>query len=170
MAVVAAIAATVPAEARGQGSRPVDGTYVFAGDATQRESHRRSIEAAVRQVNVFLQPVARSNLLRYLKIPPSVIFRSSGNQMTIAVPPYPPRASRLDGSELVYDATNGASASLRREVQGSDIVETVTQNGVTRVIRYTFDRARETVTMHWSISVPRYFRTPIRFDLTYRRA
>jgi len=167
--IVITCLSSLPATAQAQLDDRVDGTFVYAGGEVQSAAHAMSLERAAEELNPLIRPIGLRALRRHLKIARFVSFKSSGDHLTITLDPFPARRSKLDGTASTFLAINGKNSSIRRVVRGRTVIETLASDRVRRVISYGFDESFDRVTLAWNVSLPRYFKAPIRFRLSYRR-
>jgi len=164
-----AVIAAAPLDAWAQAGEGFDGTYLFSGSEAERSAHDRALEKALEKARPVTRPVVGPILRKYLCVPRSVVFRTRGDLLSIALDPYPAREGRLDGTVSHFKNNLGQRVSLRRVVEGSTIVESVKQGKNVRLIRYDFAPGRERLTISWSVSIPAHLESPIRYSLTFTR-
>lgn len=158
-----------PTEAYAQLDSSIDGTYFFVGGNVQRQAHQKVLEAAVHELSPILRPVGRGVLKRYLEIPRFIAFNTHGDFLDIAVDPYPPRRSKLDGIPTSLDTVSDDPSTITRSVKGLVITERIITGKNRRAITYRFHEDNERLTLGWHVTIPRYFSQPIRYKLSYRR-
>jgi hypothetical protein len=167
--VIALIGLAMPSIAQAQLGPQIDGRYLYVGGETERVALRRALDQAAAQLNVFIRPAGRSALRRNLTVPSEVVLATTGDELAIAIHPFPPRRSKLDGTATRFRNSRSRNNVMRRSVQGTAIVETVVMGRITRQIRYSFGADRRRLTMAWQLAIPQYFSRPIRFALSYAR-
>jgi len=166
-AVLIAFAFAVPAEGRAQTSASLDGTYTY--DAAASDNLNQAIDAAVRDMNFALRPVARGRLRKTNQ--PYQRLRISQDAQQVSVV--------MDGRDAIVTPANGTVVDWTREDGEKLKVSTEWKNGALeqtfmaedgqRVNAYTVNDDGRTLTLRVTVTSPR-LKQPLTYRLVYRRA
>ncbi len=166
-AVLLAFAFAAPAEGRAQANASLEGTFTY--DAAASDNLNQAIDAAVRDMNFALRPVARGRLRRTNQ--PYQRLRISHDAQQVSVV--------MDGRDAIVTPANGTPVDWTREDGEKLKVSTEWENGTLeqtfraedgqRVNTYSVSGDGRTLTLQVTVTSPR-LKKPLTYKLVYSRA
>jgi hypothetical protein len=163
------LAAMTPAVSQAGLPLQAEVTYVFVGGLEESNDVTRRIEGVVLLMNRFFGAIARRQLPRVCKVPPRVAFVRRQDELTIDLPPWPPRTTPIDNSPRTFRTSTGKRVRFRRVLRGNTIRETATVGRSRRVLVYSFSDDATRLRLHWRVEYPGVLPEAVTYALSYRR-
>jgi hypothetical protein len=146
------------------------GTYLFVGSPAQVQQVTQNIDRALSQLSPLFRPLARHKLRQVCQVPSRVTFAMRRDQLTVDMPPWPPRTTTLDNRPTRFRNAAGQQTRMQRLVRGQTIREVSRVGGGHRTLTYAFSHSGRDLNLHWQVGHRPMLPAPVTFALSYRRA
>lgn len=162
-----ALALVVPDAGSAQGNASLNGTFTY--DAAASDNINQAIDAAVRDMNFAMRPIARGRLRKTNQPYQRVQISHTAQQVSVTTDGRPAIVSPANGTPVDWTREDGEKLKVSTEWENGTLEQTFQAEDGRRVNAYSVSADGRTMTMNVTVSSPR-LKKPLTYKLVYRRA
>lgn len=166
-AALLALAVVAPAGSAAQGAASLNGTFTY--DAAASENINAAIDAAVRDMNFAMRPVARGRLRKTNQPYQRVQISHNPQQVSVVTDGRAAIVSPANGSPIDWTREDGEKLKVSTEWENGVLEQTFKAEDGQRVNAYSVSPDGRTMTMQVTVTSPR-LKKPLTYKLVYNRA
>lgn len=167
-ATLTAAVLALAAPAAAQDLTRFTGSYVYAGDETQRQARLDAIEATVQQMPKLVRGFARGRIDKATPPPERYVLEVADGEITIGHAAGSGVTTTLDGDGAVVEGDGGAELTVTRTKQGDCIRHHGEQHNGSGTDVFCLSGDGKTLTVTVTIG-SNQLPAPITYELTYSR-
>jgi hypothetical protein len=166
-AALLALALVAPAPGSAQGAASLNGTFTY--NASASDNINAAIDAAVRDMNFALRPIARGRLRKTNQPYQRLQISHTPQQVSVVTDTRRPIVSPANGTPVDWTREDGEKLKVSTVWQGSTLEQTFKAEDGQRVNDYSVSSDGRTLTMRVTVTSPR-LKKPLTYKLVYNRA
>lgn len=166
-AALLALALVAPAPGSAQGAASLNGTFTY--DSGASDNINSAIDAAVRDMNFALRPIARGRLRKTNQPYKRLTISHNAQQVSVVTDDRRPIVSPANGTPVDWTREDGEKLKVSTEWENGTLEQTFKAEDGQRVNAYTMSADGRTLTMNVVITSPR-LKKPLTYKMIYRKA
>jgi hypothetical protein len=166
-AALLALALVAPAPGSAQGAASLNGTFTY--DAAASDNINSAIDAAVRDMNFALRPIARGRLRKTNQPYKRLTISHTAQQVSVVTDDRRPIVSPANGTPVDWTREDGEKLKVSTEWENGTLEQTFKAEDGQRVNAYTMSADGRTLNMNVTITSPR-LKKPLTYKMVYRKA
>jgi hypothetical protein len=166
-AALLALALVAPAPGSAQGAASLNGTFTY--DAAASDNINSAIDAAVRDMNFAMRPIARGRLRKTNQPYQRVTISHNAQQVSVVTDGRRPIVSPANGTPVDWTREDGEKLKVSTEWENGTLEQTFKAEDGQRVNAYMMSADGRTLTMNVTITSPR-LKKPLTYKMIYRKA
>lgn len=166
-AALLALAVVAPAGSAAQGNASLNGTFTY--NAAASDNLNTAIDAAVRDMNFAIRPVARGRLRKTNQPYQRVQISHNAQQVSVVTDGRAAIVSPANGTPVDWTREDGERLKVSTEWENGVLEQTFKAEDGQRVNAYSISPDGRTMTMQVTVTSPR-LRKPLTYKLVYNRA
>ena len=166
-AAALALVLVAPAPGSAQGNASLEGTFTY--NASASDNINAAIDAAVRDMNFALRPIARGRLRKTNAPYQRLQISHTAQQVTVTTDGRRPIVSPANGTPVDWTREDGEKLKVSTEWENGTLEQTFKAEDGQRVNAYSVSPDGRTMTMRVTITSPR-LKKPLTYKLVYNRA
>lgn len=166
-AALLALALVTPAPGSAQGAASLNGTFTY--NASASDNINAAIDAAVRDMNFALRPIARGRLRKTNQPYQRLQILHTAQQVTVTSDGRSPIRSPANGTPVDWTREDGEKLKVSTEWENGTLEQTFKAEDGQRVNAYSVSADGRTLTMRVTVTSPR-LKKPLVYNLKYNRA
>lgn len=166
-AALLAVVLVAPAPGSAQGVAALDGTFTY--NAAASDNINAAIDAAVRDMNFALRPIARGRLRKTNTPYQRLTISHTAQQVTVTTDARRPIVSPANGTPVDWTREDGEKLKVSTEWENGTLEQTFKAEDGQRVNVYSVSSDGRTLNMRVTVTSPR-LKKPLVYNLKYNRA
>jgi hypothetical protein len=166
-AALLALALVAPAPGGAQGAASLNGTFTY--DAAASDNINAAIDAAVRDMNFALRPIARGRLRKTNQPYRRIQISHTPQQVSVVTDGRAAIVSPANGTPVDWTREDGEKLKVSTEWENGTLEQTFKAEDGQRVNAYTISPDGRTLTMNVTITSPR-LKKALNYKMVYRKA
>ena len=165
-AALLALALVAPAPGSAQGAASLNGTFTY--DAAASDNINSAIDAAVRDMNFALRPIARGRLRKTNQPYKRLTISHTAQQVSVVTDDRRPIVSPANGTPVDWTREDGEKLKVSTEWENGTLEQTFKAEDGQRVNAYTMSADGRTLNMNVTITSPR-LKKALNYKMVYRK-